>query len=62
MWEQPPLLSAHSFRPAEIRAVGARTEDRTSIRGEGSKEELNIDEIEARYYIEQLNMDKTQRK
>lgn len=42
MWEQPPLLSAHSFRPAERGMVGRK--DGTGTRGEGSKEELNIDE------------------
>lgn len=58
MWEQPPLLSAHSFRPAE--RVGGRTEVGTGTRVKGSKEKFNIDEITpAGYWTEQFSLDKT---
>lgn len=50
MWEQPPLLSAHSFRPAERGAEGGSTEGGIGTGGEGIKEELNIDEITSDRY------------
>lgn len=46
MWEQPPLLSEHSFRPAERRGGG----------GEGEGGGMGRKRVEGR--LERLNFDK----